>query len=300
MANKTILIAGGTGLVGTRLQQIAEAKGYDCFILTRSPREKNHIHWDVDKKYIDKSAMPEIDYLVNLTGEGIADKKWTPERKKALIDSRTEPIQLLSSFLSAQENKIKGFVSASGVGYYGESGDNWQKETDPSGDDFLAHTAKVWEKAVIPISNQGIRTVILRFGIVLSLDGGALPKMAMTFKAGFGSYFGNGKQYMPWIHIDDLCQMILFSLENESVEGIYNGVAPNPVTNYDMTKAIAKALGMPPILLPAPKLAVQLLMGERYQLVFKGNRASADKILQEGMLFNYNQIEKALQNLYNS
>jgi uncharacterized protein len=294
MKNKTILIAGGTGLVGNRLQQIATDAGYTCYILTRNPKQKNHIHWDVDKKYIDKDSLPEFDYLVNLAGEGIADKKWTTERKQALLASRTEPINLLSNLLSERKNPIKAFVSASGAGYYGDGGEKWQTETDKSGTNFLAHTAKLWEEATNSIKSQGIRTTILRIGIVLSVKGGALPKITLPFKMGVGSYFGDGKMYMPWIHIDDLCNMILFALENKEISGVYNAVSPNPATNYELTKTAGKVLGTPHILIPAPKLAIQLAMGERYQMVFTSNRASAEKIIKSGFRFDYDNLELAL------
>lgn len=297
MQNKTILIAGGTGLVGSRLQEIAEKSGFECYILTRTPKKKNHIHWDISKNYIDKNALPDIDYLVNLTGEGIADKKWTAERKAELLDSRTEPIKLLSNFLSELKSPIKAFVSASGVGYYGNGGEKWQKETDKSGTDFLAHTAKLWEEATNSIKNQGIRTTILRIGIVLSVKGGALPKITMPFKMGVGSYFGDGKMYMPWIHIDDLCKMILFALENEEISGVFNAVSPNPATNYELTKTAGKVIGNPHILVPAPKLAIQLVMGERYQLVFTSNRASSEKIQHTGFKFEYENLELALEDV---
>lgn len=297
MQKKTILIAGGTGLVGSRLQEIAEKSDFECYILTRTPKKKNHIHWDISKNYIDKNALPEVDYLVNLTGEGIADKKWTAERKAELLDSRTEPIKLLSNFLSELKSPIKAFVSASGVGYYGNGGEKWQKETDESGTDFLAHTAKLWEEATNSIKNQGIRTTILRIGIVLSVKGGALPKITLPFKMGVGSYFGDGKMYMPWIHIDDLCKMILFALENKEVSGVYNAVSPNPTTNYELTKIAGKVIGNPHILVPAPKLAIQLAMGERYQLVFTSNRASSEKIQNTGFKFEYENLELALEDV---
>ncbi len=294
MQNKTILIAGGTGLVGSRLQEIAEKSGYDCYILTRNPKSKNHIQWDIDKKQIDEQALPDIDYVVNLAGEGIADKKWTVEHKKVLLDSRTEPICLLSNWISGLKNPPQAFVSASGVGYYGDGGEKWQKETDKSGTNFLAHTAKIWEEATNSIKSQGIRTTILRIGIVLSVKGGALPKITLPFKMGVGSYFGDGKMYMPWIHIDDLCKMILFALENKEVSGVYNAVSPNPATNYELTKTTGKVLGTPHILVPAPKLAIQLAMGERYQLVFTSNRASSEKIQNTGFKFEYDNLELAL------
>lgn len=298
MKNKTILIAGGTVLVGKRLQEIAADAGYTCYILTRSPKEKNHIHWDTNKGFIDSNAIPAIDYVVNLSGEGIADKKWDAERKKILLHSRTEPIRILSNWISGLAEHPKAFVTASGVGYYGEGGDIWQKEGDKAGKGFLAETAKIWEEAAYQIQNQGIRTVILRLGIVLSMEGGALPEMSMTFKAGFGTYFGNGKQYIPWIHIDDVCRMILFSLENEGIKGIYNATAPNPETNYAFTKKIAQALGKPPILLPAPKIAIQLAMGERYEMVFTSNRASSEKIVKTGFTFQFNTAEDALKDIF--
>jgi uncharacterized protein (TIGR01777 family) len=297
MRNKTILIAGGSGLVGSRLQEIAEKSGYDCYILTRNPKAKNHIQWDIDKKQIDEQALPEIDYVVNLAGEGIADKKWTVEHKKVLLDSRTEPILLLSNWISGLKNPPKAFVSASGVGYYGDGGEKWQKETDKSGTNFLAYTAKIWEEATNSIKSQGIRTTILRIGIVLSVKGGALPKITMPFKMGVGSYFGNGKMYMPWIHIDDLCKMIIFTLENKEVSGVYNAVSPNPATNYELTKTAGKVIGNPHILVPAPKLAIQLAMGERYQLVFTSNRASSEKIQNTGFKFDYDNLELALEDV---
>ncbi|WP_018477062.1 TIGR01777 family oxidoreductase [Pontibacter roseus] len=296
-----ILITGGSGLIGTRLSEMLIDQGYEVAHLSRKPGKSSHyksFRWDIGESYLDDSAVTYADYIIHLAGAGLADQKWTNERKKEIVRSRVESTKLLISSLQRTEHHVKGFISASGVGIYGDAGDQLMSEESTYGDDFLAEVCKAWEGAVWPVKDLGIRTVIFRTGIALSDQGGALPQLARPVKLMAGAPLGSGKQYMSWIHMDDLCRLYIRAIEDTQFEGVYNAVAPHPVTNAEFTKQLAGAMHRPLMLPKVPSFAINLMMGEMSDVVLTGQRVSANKVLQTGFTFEYNYLEEALESFY--
>lgn len=290
-----ILIGGGTGLVGQRMAQLLQQRGYPVHILTRSPKGRpNHYAWDIKSKSIDIKAFHDVKYVINLAGASIADKLWTRVRKKLIRDSRVESNNLLIEKIERHQIPVQAFISASAVGIYGDQKDQWINENQRGNPkDFMVDTCIQWENTLTHPGLDSIRKVIIRIGLVLSGSGGVLPKLLMSFKAGFGSYFGNGKQYYPWIHIDDLCNIFIHAIEDDSIQGAYNGVAPSPHTNKDIIKGIGERLGKS-TMVPVPVIALKIGMGEMASVVLNSNRVSADKLIQTGFNFKYPDLKSAL------
>jgi len=297
---KKILITGATGLVGTELKRQLLDKGYEINTLSRkSNNDPNNFTWDVYKGQIDANCMSGVDAVIHLAGEGVADKKWTDQRKKQIIDSRVKSTELLYQTLKSHpDNQVKAFVSASAVGYYGDCGDEILTEDSPNGYGFLAECCQLWENAVDEGKRLSLRVVKLRTGIVLSNDGGALPQLDKPVKMFTGAAIGTGKQWTPWIHITDMVGMYIYALENILIEGNFNACAPFPVTNTGLTKAIAKQLNRPFWPIKVPKKALELLLGERVDAVLMSNNTSAQKILDAGFKFEFTNLDDALNNLY--
>jgi len=291
----TVLIAGGSGLIGQRLSQLLEKKGYDTIFLSRRKKsDEKYFHWDASKGIIDASAIEKADYVINLAGAGIVDKRWTKKRKKILIESRTQTTGLLKESFE-KIKKPKAYLSASAIGYYGNRGDQWLTETsEPQPEDFLSECTMAWENAAQEVMDLNIRTAIFRIGIVLSLKGGALPEMITPMKFGAGVSFGNGKAYYPWVHIDDVCNMFIWGLENKKATGIYNAVAPEPVMVKTLVKAIQKARGGIAIPVPAPSFALRLIMGEMADMLLNSARVSSEKISTHGFQFTFDDLDEAL------
>ncbi len=295
----TVLISGGTGLIGNKLSKMLREKGYDVRILSRQPSKNNYyIHWDIDRNFIQENALLNIDTIIHLAGEGIADKNWTEERKKEIIDSRLNSTRLLFDLLSKKNHQVHQFISASAIGYYSERGDELMFEDSNSSNDFLGTTCALWEKEVDKISTLAIRTVKIRTGIVLSTQGGALKKMVIPFKLGFGSALGNGKQWMSWIHEDDLCNMYIYAIENKKLNGAYNAVAPNPVTNNEFSKTLASVLKSPYWFPRIPTFILKLLFGEMSVVVLGSTRVSSEKIINAGFIFRFENLKDSLLNLF--
>ncbi len=298
---KQLLITGGTGLIGTHLTALLQAKGYQISYLSRSQQDIPQVkvyQWDIPKQQIESGALASHQAIIHLAGAGVADQRWTESRKQTILKSRTESTRLLRQELEKLETKPKAFLSASAIGIYGnDTGEAWMKEDAPSGDDFLAEVTKQWEDSVDQIAELGIRTVKLRIGVVLSEKGGALEKIAQPIKLGAGAALGSGKQYLSWIHIDDLCQMFIHALENEAVQGVFNAVGPHPATNAEFTKATAQVLNRPLILPNVPSFALKLMLGEMASIVLGGNRVSSEKIQAQGFQFQYPTLKPALQDL---
>ncbi|WP_298765139.1 TIGR01777 family oxidoreductase [uncultured Polaribacter sp.] len=287
-----ILITGGTGLVGTRLTQLLTDRKHEVRILTRNPDAKNEYKWDVSKRYIDVKALENIDYIIHLAGAGIADKRWTEDRKKIIIDSRVETANLL--FQKVKENKIplKGFISASGSNFYGaKTTTDIYTESDNAGKDFLGDVCVKWEQAAHQFSELQIPVTILRTGIVLSKTGGALEKM----KTPIISPLGSGNQYMAWIHIDDLCGIYIKAVEEE-LAGVYNTVAPEYHTSKTFSKILASVIKRPFLPLPVPGFLLKLIFGELAIILLEGSRLSSKKI-SDNYQFKYANLKEALQNL---
>jgi uncharacterized protein (TIGR01777 family) len=239
-----------------------------------------------------------VNTIVHLAGAGVADKRWTPTRKKEILDSRVQSTRLLYQTLKEKKHSVKNIVSASAIGYYGFGlSDQLFTEECPPATDFLASVTTEWEKEVDAIRELEIRVVKIRIGIVLSNKGGALKEMARPIQFGVGAPLGTGQQVMSWIHIDDLCEMFCKAIQDRSLAGAYNGVAPNPVTNAELTKAIASILKKPLWLPNVPPFVLRLLVGEMADIVVNGSKVSAEKILATRFKFQYWQIDDALRNL---
>ena len=294
------MITGGSGLVGTALTDLLLQKGYHVSHLGRSPSlgKVKCYRWSVTGNYIDPKALEGVDAIIHLAGESVAEKRWSQSRKKEILESRTKTSELICEILKTQPNQVKVVVSATAVGYYGLStSDEWYDETCEPGNDFLASVCKAWEASTDPIQALGIRLVKIRVGVVLSNNGGALIQMAQPVKWGFGAALGSGKQWVSWIHITDLCQIFLKAIENETMTGIYNAVAPNPVTNKELNQTIAQALQRPLWLPPVPEFALRILLGEMSQIVLTGARVDCSKVKSAGMTFDFTDANLAVKNL---
>lgn len=295
-----ILITGASGLVGSRLTAMLVEKGHHVSHLGRSKKKGSipSFVWDVENKSIDHQALVGIDTIIHLAGAGIADERWTASRKKEILQSRTHSTQLLFEILKIKSHTIKTFVGASAIGYYGfRLHDEVFTEESKAGDGFLADATRQWEEQTNPIATLGIRLVKLRIGIVLSEKGGALAEMAKPIRLGVGAPLGSGKQFLSWIHIDDLCAMFMKAVEDQSLQGAYNAVGINWVTNAELTKAIAhvlkKSLWLPPI----PDFVMKLILGEMAGMVLNGSKVSSEKIRKAGFQFKYEHLNEALKSL---
>ena len=297
----TVLIAGGSGLIGKHLSQKLIAKGFKVSILSRNPLKLPNIktyHWDMKKKLLDERSIEEAEFIINLSGENIGDKRWSAERKKLIIDSRIGSTLLIFDKVKERKIKPRAFISASAVGYYGTITSNKTfTESDPAGNDFLAETCKEWEQAADKFKELHIRTVKLRTGVVLTKHGGALSRMTTPVTMGLGSALGSGKQYLPWIHIDDLCEIYIKAIEDINMEGAYNAVAPEQVTNREFTRTLAVALAKPFWLPNVPAPFLKLLFGEMADILLKGSRISSDKITTDGFVFRFAFLKEALNEL---
>lgn len=290
----TVLISGGTGLIGKRLSIKLREKGYHVRVLSRRSGEADTVKWDIESCYIDPIALQGIDAIIHLAGEGIADKAWTDHRKAEIINSRVNSTMLLYKALQNTPHQVKQFISASATGFYSDRADELMYEDSSPANDFLGKTCVAWEESIDKISSLGIRTVKLRTGIVLSKNGGALKKMITPFKLGFGSALGNGKQWMSWIHEDDLCDMYIFAIENQVLQGAYNAVSPGAVTNTEFSRTLAKVLNMPYWAPNVPAFILKLIFGEMSAVVLGSTKASADKILSTGYKFKYPNLKDCL------
>jgi uncharacterized protein (TIGR01777 family) len=291
---KNILITGGSGLVGKRITAHLEAKGYAVAWLSRSPDKykQKSFSWDVDALQIDQEAIEWADAVIHLAGEGVADSRWTAKRKQAILHSRTYSTQILAEAISKAENKPSSFIAASAVGYYGFStGNDVITENSPAGDDFLAQVVIAWENESKKLENHGLRTVMLRIGIVLDESGGALKEM---LKPPVAAPLGSGEQWMSWIQIEDLARMFVFAIENESLSGVFNAVGPKPVTNRTLTQSAAKKISKLYVGVGVPGFLLKIILGEMALMVLGGNKASSKKIEAAGFQFRYPSIEEAL------
>lgn len=297
----TILITGGTGVIGRELSDKLRSKGYRVAILSRTTRKNTdiaHYYWDPDKKIIEKEALETADYIIHLAGANIGDKKWSKQRREQIINSRIQSANLLHDKISEASKKPKAFISASAIGYYGTTtSDKIFCETDPPGNDFLGETCRLWEHAADNFEKLGIRTVKIRTGIVLSKQGGVLAKMSVPTKLGIGSAIGSGRQYMPWIHIDDLCGIYVKALEDTQMNGAYNAVAPNQPTNKDFMQTLAHVLKKPFWAPAIPSLPMRIIFGQMSSLLLEGSRISPEKIIASGYNFLFPSLESALTDL---
>ena len=297
---KSVLITGGSGLLGSAISNLLLQKGYQVSHVGRRTSEGKIkcFRWSVSEKYFDPTALEGVEAVIHLAGASLAEKRWSASRKKEIIESRAFSSQLLFNSLKNIPNKVRTVISASAIGYYGiETRDNWCSEDQNAGGDFVATVAKVWEESISPVKSLGIRLVMARMGVVLSNKGGALMEIAKPVKWFVGAPLGNGNQWVSWIHIDDLCKMFLHFLENENASDVYNLVAPNPITNRELTKIIAMALHRPFLMPPVPKFALRIILGEMAEIVVTGPRVSCEKIMSTGFQFEFTDASLAVESL---
>jgi uncharacterized protein (TIGR01777 family) len=301
--DKSILLTGGSGLLGTHLTKALLTKGYTVSHLSRNtgnnPQVKTFV-WDINKGIIDEHCIDGIDTIVHLAGSGIAEKRWTDTRKKDLIDSRVKSIELVYDLLKRKQHKVTSVISASGIGYYSDRGDELMYETNAPARDFISQCCVLWEAAVDEGQKFGVRILKFRTGVVLDKDGGALPTLAKPIKLYIGSPIGSGKQWVPWIHWQDVVNMYLLGIENKNLSGVYNMVAPNPVTNKQLTQAVAKQLHKPLWAPNVPGFVLKLLLGEMSSIVLGSTKVSAQKIEDAGFKFKFTNLEAALSAIYGS
>lgn len=299
---KNVLITGGSGLVGIRLTKMLVKKGYRVTHLTRIKNSKAGVRtyeWDARNGKLEEGALNGVNIVIHLAGAGIADKKWTDARKELIIKSRTQTAGFLLEKIKEAGNQLDCMVSASGINYYGAvNSDHINVEGDPAGEDFTADCVTKWEGAVDEFASLPTRVVKLRIGVVLALESGALPRLAGPVKMGFGAAVGSGKQWIPWVHVDDVCRMFIHAIETQSMEGVYNAISPEHINNADLTKAIAKQLKRPLWMPKVPAWALKMMYGEMADLVLQGSRASCEKLQQTGFEHSYPDVVSALKHLY--
>lgn len=293
---KNILISGGSGLIGHKITQLLELKGYSVAWLSRSPQSQKSFLWDVEKQTIDPEAVEWADAVIHLAGAGVAEQRWTDERKKLILDSRIQSTGLLYDAVEKSTAKPNTFISASAVGYYGfNTGTFLMDETKAAGTDFLAQVVVAWENEAKKMEELQLRTVMLRIGIVLDANGGALGEM---MKPPVAAPLGNGDQWMSWIAIEDLARMFVFALEKTTLQGVFNAVGPNPATNQQLTQAAAKAKGKWYVGIGVPGFVLKLVLGEMAAIVLGGNRVSSQKIQKAGFEFECPELTGALKEIY--
>lgn len=301
----TITITGGTGLVGSALTKALIQKGHQVIILTRSEKAPSgnllYKEWDVKNGTMDISAITEADYLVHLAGANVADGRWTEKRKKEIVDSRVKSGELLVKTMHNHPNKIKAVISASAQGWYGADpripNPRPFTETDGADHDFLGRTCKAWEEAISPVTAIGKRLVIFRIGIVLSNDGAAYKEFKKPVQFGAATILGNGNQVVSWIHIQDLVRLFTTAIENDNWAGVYNAVAPHPVSNKELILRIAKEKGKFFIPFHVPAFALKAALGKMSIEVLKSTTVSSRKAEEEGFAFLYPTIGKAVAEL---
>ncbi|MBA6155270.1 TIGR01777 family protein [Tenacibaculum sp. S7007] len=290
-----VLITGGTGLIGQHLQNTLINNNIEVAVLTRTPKKSNEFRWNLNENYIDKNAFNNITHIIHLAGAGIADKRWTLKRKKELINSRVKSTSLLLKKITDHKVPLQGFISASGIGYYGAvTSDKIFTEEDAPKNDFISTICSQWEKSAHQFKNIDVPLTILRTGVVLTKKNGALSKMNSPL---FLSALGTGKQYVPWIHIDDLCNLYLEAILNDNFKGIYNAVAPEHQTNESFSKTLGNIIKKPVLPMNAPSFILKTALGEMAYMLLNGSRVSAEKTKQF-YNFVYPDLVTALNNIY--
>jgi uncharacterized protein (TIGR01777 family) len=300
----SVIIGGGTGLVGTALSGLLTSQGHSVIILTRDPQvHRNtssirYAHWDPEKQIICEDAVREAQYIVQLAGAGVVDRRWTAARKQEIRESRIKSSDLVVKALREIPNQVEAVVSASATGWYSESDALQHVETDPPDPGFLGETCRLWEAHIQPVTEMGKRLVILRSGIALSNAGGALPEFKKPVRFGIAAILGSGRQVIPWIHLDDLCRLYAEALFNPHWSGAYNAVAPQPVSNKTlMTELGSRMKRSFYIPVPVPGFLLRFLLGEKSTEVLKSNNVSCDKVKKQGFQFIYPTLDAALRDL---
>jgi uncharacterized protein len=296
-----ILISGGTGLIGRRLCDSLGKRGYQLALLSRNSNRHAEIpvyYWNPEMNEIEGGALDNADFIIHLAGANIGEKRWTKKRKQVILNSRVSSGKLLFDHVSQNNIRIKAFVTASAIGYYGTITSNKIfYESDPPAIDFLGQVCRQWEETADLFATRGIRTVKIRTALVLDSNGGALTRMITPARMGLGAALGKGTQYMPWIHIEDLCGIYIKALEDNKMSGAYNAVAPQDIINKDFIRALAQVLKKPILTLKIPAFTLKMLFGEMSAILLEGSRVSSEKIIESGYHFRFSHIGHALQNL---
>lgn len=296
-----ILMTGATGLIGRRLVEGLQSQSHQLTILTRSPHRAAEYFGDqvtLWETLADQTSLDGFDAVINLAGEPIADKRWTPEQKKKLCDSRWQLTEKLASLITTSLKPPAVFISGSAVGYYGDQGEEEVDEDHPANKEFSWQLCAQWEALALAAASEATRVCLLRTGVVLSSTGGALAKMVFPFRVGLGGPLGNGQQFMPWIHIEDMVRGIIFLLNHPDAKGAFNMVAPTPVRNAQFSRVLGEVLHRP-TLFRVPASVIRLLMGESATLVLGGQRAVPKRLHEAGYVFGYQELKPALQDVLN-
>lgn len=294
-----VVITGAGGLIAQELSKKI-GNDYEVRFLTRNKKHENEYEWNVKNGTIDEAALENVSHIIHLAGANISEKKWTPERKKELISSRINSAKLLSDTLKQKNIKLKSFISASGINYYGtKTTEKIFSENDTPGNDFLSKVVIFWEKAAdeFEIKNLAERVIKIRTAVVLSDKEGALKKMLPPIQYYIGSALGTGKQYMPWIHIKDICSIYEFALKNSHVNGAYNANSPEHTTNENLTRRIANVIKKPLFMPNVPGFVLKLIFGELANALLEGSRASSQKIQDAGFRFEFSNLQESLEDL---
>lgn len=295
----TVLITGGSGLVGRHLSRKLKDKNYNVVVLSRSPEKSADIKsyfWDPEKDEIDHTAITEADYIIHLAGAGIGDKRWTASRRKDIIDSRVKTADLIFRAVRDTGRKVNAFITISGSNYYGTlTSEKIFRETDTPADDFPGEVCRLWEEAADRFSETGSRVVKIRSGIVLAQNGGVLSRILTPVRLGIGSPIGSGNQWVPWIHIDDLCNIFVKAIEDQNMMGAYNAAAPQDITNRDLMRSLAHQLGKPFWFPAIPSFIMKMMFGKMSDILLEGSRISSEKIQSAGFDFKFPKLKTALQ-----
>lgn len=298
--SKKVLITGGTGLLGKELSNLLYSKGYEVSILSRSNKTDGkfqYYKWDIKNRFIEEGAL-DVDVIIHLAGAGIADQRWSPKRKKIILDSRIKSTALLESKIRELKGPKPMYIGASAIGIYGAQDQFPVTESDISEerDQFLVDVTHEWENAHEKIRAIVEHWAVIRIGIVLSTEGGALKPLLIPFLFRMGSYFGKGNQIMSWIHIADVARMIEYIVDKR-ISGTFNSVAPHPVSGKELVRTIAKVKKGPYILLGVPAFFLKIVFGEMSQAILMSTKVSSDNILSQGFTFRYGKIKEAIENL---
>lgn len=297
---KNVLITGGSGFIGKHLTRLLIEKGFSVSIFSRTFKQKtgnvSFFKWDIANGFIEDDAVLKADYIIHLAGEGIAEKRWSAKRKEDIIQSRAQSVALIYEVLKKHNNKLEAFVSASGIGIYGAiNGEQICSENTPPENDFLGSTCQLWELAADDIASLGIRTVKIRTGLVLGKAEGFLKTLTPIFKLKLGSALGSGKQYMPWVHVDDLCAIYLEAINNTEMIGAYNAAINDNTNNEIFSKTLCKIYGYSLWLPNLPSFLIKIALGEMAQILLTGRRVSSDKIEKLGFQFRFKNLHNALR-----
>lgn len=303
-----VLITGGSGLIGSEIIRQLADKDFEIVVPTRGKRKKEgnvqFIHWDPERNEIDPTAMLGVNYIVNLAGANLADGRWTDDRKEVLLSSRIDTTEFLIQKVKEFDLNIKGFVSASAIGYYGNENNNNKvfTEQDEAGNDFLAEVCVKWENALMPLNDLGIRKVVIRIGLVLSKNGGLMEKILPVAQKALNTNFGDGEQNYAWIHIEDIARMFVAALENEAMQGVYNGTVTvaQQLSQKQFNKALSKYLKRPVWLPGVPSFALKIALGQMADLLLSGNKISNEKLIQTGFQLKYPTLNQAFKQIVES